>query len=48
MDVIELKALEHGLRVFEVVKHNTSRLCAFHGAEVRICPRGVINCLFWS
>ncbi|MGC8571649.1 MAG: transposase, partial [Caldivirga sp.] len=31
MDIIELKAQEYGIKVYEVVEYNTSRLCAYHG-----------------
>ncbi|MGC8596978.1 MAG: zinc ribbon domain-containing protein, partial [Thermocladium sp.] len=44
MNVIELKAQEYGIKVFEVVEYNTSRYCAYHGVEVKRHPRGVINC----
>ncbi|MFP3177680.1 MAG: transposase [Thermocladium sp.] len=44
MEVIELKAQEYGIRVFEVVEYNTSRICAYHGVEVERGPRGVVNC----
>ncbi|MFP3298236.1 MAG: transposase [Thermocladium sp.] len=44
MEVIELKAQEYGMRVFEVIEYNTSRICAYHGVEVERGPRGVINC----
>ncbi|MGC8597970.1 MAG: transposase, partial [Thermocladium sp.] len=44
MEVIELKAQEYGMKVFEVVEYNTSRYCAYHGVEVKRCPRGVVNC----
>jgi len=44
MEVIELKAQEYGIRVFEVIEYNTSRICAYHGVEVTRDPRGVVNC----
>jgi len=44
MNIIELKAQEYGIRVFEVVEYNTSRICAYHGVEVTRDPRGVVNC----
>jgi len=44
MNIIELKAQEYGIRVFEVVEYNTSRICAYHGVEVERGPRGVVNC----
>ncbi|MFP3299235.1 MAG: transposase [Thermocladium sp.] len=44
MEVIELKAQEYGMRVFEVIEYNTSRICAYHGVEVTRDPRGVVNC----
>ncbi len=40
MDVIELKAREYGIKVYEVVEYNTSKYCAYHGVEVRRCPGG--------
>jgi len=44
MEVIELKAQEYGMRVFEVIEYNTSKYCAYHGVEVTRDPRGVVNC----
>jgi len=44
MNTIELKAQEYGMRVFEVIEYNTSRICAYHGVEVERGPRGVVNC----
>jgi len=44
MEVIELKAQEYGIRVFEVIEYNTSRICAYHGVQVERGPRGVISC----
>jgi len=44
IDVIVLKAQEYGIRVYEVVECNTSRLRAFHGVEVERGPRGVVSC----
>jgi len=44
MNIIELKAQEYGIRVFEVIEYNTSRICAYHGVEVTRDPRGVVNC----
>ena len=44
MEVIELKAQEYGIRVFEVIEYNTSRICAYYGVEVTRDPRGVVNC----
>jgi len=44
MDVVELKAQEYGMKVFEVVEYNTSKYCAYHGVEVTRNPRGVISC----
>lgn len=46
MEAIELKAQEYGIKVYEVVEYNTSRLCAYHGVEVKRYPRGVINCSY--
>jgi len=44
MDIIELKAQEYGMKVFEVVEYNTSRVCAYHIVEVKRFPRGVVTC----
>jgi len=44
MEVIELKAQEYGMKVFEVVEYNTSKYCAYHNVEVKRYPRGVANC----
>jgi len=44
MDVIELKAQEYGMKVYEVVEYNTSKYCAYHGIKVERRPRGVISC----
>jgi putative transposase len=44
MEAIELKAQEYGIRVFEVVEYNTSRVCAYHNIEVKRKPRGVVHC----
>jgi len=44
MDIIELKAQEYGMKVFEVVEYNTSKYCAYHGVEVERRPRGVVSC----
>ncbi|MFP3313183.1 MAG: transposase [Thermocladium sp.] len=44
MNIIELKAQEYGMRVFEVIEYNTSRICAYHGVQVERGPRGVVNC----
>ncbi|MFP3298340.1 MAG: transposase [Thermocladium sp.] len=44
MNIIELKAQEYGIRVFEVIEYNTSKYCAYHGVEVARDPRGVVNC----
>jgi len=44
MEVIELKAQEYGIRVFEVIEYNTSKYCAYHGVQVERGPRGVVNC----
>jgi putative transposase len=46
MDIIELKAQEYGIRVFEVIEYNTSKFCAFHGVEVVREERGVVVCPF--
>jgi len=44
MNIIELKAQEYGIHVFEVIEYNTSKYCAYHGVEVERGPRGVVNC----
>jgi len=44
MGIIELKAQECGMRVFEVIEYNTSKYCAYHGVRVERGPRGVVNC----
>jgi len=44
MNIIELKAQEYGMKVYEVVEYNTSRYCAFHGVQVSRNPRGVVSC----
>jgi len=44
MNIIELKAQEYGMRVFEVIEYNTSKYCAYHGVQVERGPRGVVNC----
>ena len=44
MEVIELKAQEYGMRVFEVIEYNTSKYCAYHGVRVERGPRGVVSC----
>jgi len=44
MNTIELKAQEYGIRVFEVIEYNTSRICAYHGVRVERGPRGLVNC----
>jgi len=44
MDIIELKAQEYGMKVFEVVEYNTSKYCAYHQVEVERRPRGVVSC----
>jgi putative transposase len=44
MGIIELKAQEYGMKVFEVVEYNTSKYCAYHGVEVERRPRGVVSC----
>ncbi|MGC9208948.1 MAG: RNA-guided endonuclease InsQ/TnpB family protein [Nitrososphaeria archaeon] len=44
MDTIEHEAQEYGMKVYEVIEHNTSRLCAYHGVEVTRSPRGVVKC----
>ena len=44
MGIIELRAQEYGIRMFEVIEYNTSRICAYHGVEVVRGPREVVNC----
>lgn len=44
MNIIELKAQEYGMKVYEVVEYNTSRYCAYHDVEVSRKPRGVVSC----
>jgi putative transposase len=44
MNIIELKAQEYGIKVYEVVEHNTSKHCAYHDVEVSRNPRGVVSC----
>ena len=44
MDVIELKAQEYGMKVFEVVEYGTSKYCAYHSVKVKRHPRGVVSC----
>jgi len=44
MNIIELKAQEYGMKVYEVVEYNTSKYCAYHNVEVRRKPRGVVSC----
>jgi putative transposase len=38
--------LYDGINTYLVVEYNTSRFCAYHGAEVDRRPRGVVNCPF--
>jgi len=40
MEVIELKAQEYGMKVFEVIEYNTSRICAYHGVQAERGPEG--------
>jgi len=44
MDSIENEAQEYGIRVYEVIEYNASRLCAYHDVEVTRSPRGVVKC----
>ena len=44
MNIIELKAQEYGMKVYEVVEYNTSRYCAYHDVQVSRNPRGVVSC----
>jgi len=44
MIVIELRAQEYGAKASEVVEFKTSNYCAYHGAEVKGGPRGVVSC----
>jgi len=43
MDVIELKAQEYGMRVFEVVEYDASKYCAYHNVKVKGHPRGAVS-----
>jgi putative transposase len=44
MGIIELKAQEYCMKVFEVVEYNTSKYCVYHDVEVERRPRGVVSC----
>ena len=44
MNIIELKAQEYGMKVYEVVEYNTSKYCAYHNVQVSRNPRGVVSC----
>ncbi|MEM1611271.1 MAG: transposase [Sulfolobales archaeon] len=44
VQAIELKAQEYGMRVYEVIEYGTSSRCAYHDAEVKRKPRGVVTC----
>jgi putative transposase len=44
MDTIEHKAQEYGMKVYEAIEYNTSRLCAYHAVKVTRSPRGVVKC----
>jgi len=44
INIIELKAKEYGMKVYEVVEYNTSKYCAYHDVEVKRRPRGVVSC----
>jgi putative transposase len=44
MDVIELEAQEYGIKVYEVIEYNTSRICAYHNVKTIRSQRGVIKC----
>ena len=44
MDAVELKAQEYGLKAVEVVEHDTSKYCSYHGAGLERYPRGVASC----
>jgi len=44
MNIIELKAQEYSMKVYEVVEYNTSKYCAYHDVEVSRNPRGVVSC----
>jgi len=44
VNIIEMKAQEYGMKVYEVVEYNTSRYCAYHNVEVSRRPRGVVTC----
>jgi transposase len=43
MNVIELKAQEYGMRVFEVVEYDASKYCAYHNVKVKGHPRGAVS-----
>ena len=44
MDAVKSRAQEHGVKAFEVVEHDASEYCAYHGGEVKGGPRGVVSC----
>ncbi|MGC8569566.1 MAG: transposase, partial [Nitrososphaeria archaeon] len=44
MDALELEAQEYGIKVYEVIEYNTSKICAYHSVEVIRSPRGVVKC----
>jgi transposase, IS605 OrfB family, central region len=44
MNIVEMKAQEYGIQVFEVVGYNTSRYCAVHNVQATRHPREVVNC----
>jgi len=44
MDAVKSRAQEHGVKAFEVVEHDASEYCAYHGGEVKGGPRGVASC----
>ncbi|MGC9208839.1 MAG: zinc ribbon domain-containing protein, partial [Nitrososphaeria archaeon] len=44
MNAVELEAQEYGIKVHEVIEHSTSKICAYHDAEVIRSPRGIVKC----
>ena len=44
MSAIGLEAQEYGIKAYEAIEYNTSRLCAYHGVKATHSIKGVINC----
>jgi len=44
MSAIGLEAQEYGMKAYEAIEYNASRLCAYHGVKATHSLRGVINC----